>query len=172
MKIAHWVEKNSSGMARVAEDMARGEKALGLDSRALCYGYPYEVIGGVDADIHVIHTHLPESIDFEKAKKVLVLHGTPEHIFYRAVESGLGNHHGFSDPWMQTMFLLQRCDAVVTFWPRHQAIWQSLCDKGREIHLVPMGIDTDFWKPIESKGRWADPRPCYRRRIVIFTNGH
>jgi hypothetical protein len=155
MKISHWLEKNISGMARVATDMAEGERALGLDSKALSFDAKEQVTEGVDADIHVIHTHLPDSIDARKVKKVLVIHGTPEHIFYTAVEAGLGHHHGFSDPWMQTIHLLKTSDALVTFWPRHQAIWQSLCDVGRKVHLIPMGINTEFWKPVESKGRFA-----------------
>jgi glycosyltransferase involved in cell wall biosynthesis len=147
--------KNGSGMHRMAEDMAAGERSLGGNSLCLDCFDSRDLAMCLDADIHVIHTHLPEVIDEKKSKTVWVAHGTPEHVFSMSVVRGTELGHGASDSWMSAMYRLQVSDAIVTFWPRHQAIYQSLVDKGREVYCVPMGIDRDFWQPVESKGRFA-----------------
>uniref|UniRef100_A0A7C4PUG0 Glycosyltransferase family 1 protein n=1 Tax=Anaerolinea thermolimosa TaxID=229919 RepID=A0A7C4PUG0_9CHLR len=155
MKIAHWTMKNGSGMHRAAEDMAWGERALGADSLCLDCFDPRDLPRALDADVQVVHTHLPEPIDEMKSRVVWVAHGTPEHVFGMAVLKGTELGHGAPDSWMSAMYRLQTSDAVVTFWPRHRDIWQSLMDKGRTVHLVPMGIDLDFWKPVPSRGKFA-----------------
>jgi hypothetical protein len=50
---------------------------------------------------------------------------------------------------------LQRADARVTFWPRHQWIYQRMVDKGTPIHLVPLGVDTAYWSTPSSRGKFA-----------------
>jgi len=88
-------------------------------------------------------------------KIVWIGHGTPEHVFQSSVEEGHSGKYGAGDGWMLIQYWLQHADALVTFWPRHQAIWQSLCDKGRKVHCIPLGVDRSFWKPIQSAGMFA-----------------
>ncbi len=158
MRIAHWTMYNKSGMNRVAESMVEAEKKLGIDSYLCNCQEGIEGFEHVyDADIHVSHTHFPDGMRqrvTKPLKLVWVGHGTPEHVFQSAVESGqVGYGHG--DAWMLIQYWLQHADAIVTFWPRHEAIWRSLCDKGRNIHCIPLGVDKDFWKPTPSRGKWA-----------------
>ncbi len=158
MKVAHWSIANKSGMARVAESFVAAEKALGLDS-VLCN--PQELTTfepGLDADVHVSHTHFPDIMRkrvTKPLKLVWVSHGTPDHVFQSAVEEGSKKSYGHGDGWMLVQNWLRTADAMVTFWPRHQAIWQSLCDKGRTVHCVPLGVDKEFWKPVPTRGKFS-----------------
>ena len=157
MKIAHWTLFNSSGMFRVAESFARTECMIGLDSWLVDVSDPNGWEEVIDADIHVIHTHLPDAIRHRLTKPlkiVWVAHGTPEYVFHRSVEAGLHDGYGASDSWQLCQYWMQNADALVTFWPRHQKIWKSLCDKRTQIDCIPMGIDTDFWKPVSSLGKF------------------
>ena len=157
MKIAHWTEKLGSGMSRVAEEMASIETSLGLESAVYNPFLPVEEEAR-QADIHVVHQHLPDEFHHSGAKKVYVTHGTPEHVFQSSVEAGLNCGYGASDPLMIAQYWLKEADAIATFWPRIQAVWQGLCQKPKTVDLVPMGIDTEFWKPTETRGKYAgDP---------------
>lgn len=154
MKVVHWSQKNGSGMHRMAEEIAAAEAASGLDSVCLDGNVPAEIPGGLDADIHVVHTHLPDAVDDRKIKKIYVAHGTPEVIFQSSIrESQKG--HGAADGWMVNTHFLRTSDAVVTFWPRHAAIWQSLVDKHTRVDCVPMGIDLTKWQGAKSAGKWT-----------------
>lgn len=155
MKIAHWCLKNGSGLNKVAQEIADAEKALGHDSFIVSSMERADWEKGVGADIHVSHSHIPDPARKAGGKMVWVGHGTPEHCFHTAVEDGLRGGYGHSDTIMLVQWWLQHADALVTFWPRHQKIWQSMCDKGRKVELVPMGINKDFWKPVESKGKFV-----------------
>lgn len=149
-------------MNRVAESFVSAEKALGIDS---VFADPTDEKTWVyDADIHVSHTHLPDKVQtkvpypfFNKEKKekpyVWVSHGTPDHVFQVSVEQAVG--YGHHDGWMLAQNWLRTAHACVTFWPRHQAIWQSICQRGRKVHLVPLGVDKSFWKKVESRGKFA-----------------
>lgn len=145
-------------MARVAESMVASEKALGIES---VFANPqdestFEV--GLDADVHISHTHFPDVMRKRVAKPlklVWICHGTPEHIFQSAVEEGARKSYGHSDGWMLTQHWLRTADAIVTFWPRHQAILQSLCDKNTKVNCVPLGVDKSFWKPLATRGKFA-----------------
>jgi hypothetical protein len=158
MKVAHWTMYNRSGMNRVAESMVEAEKKLGIDSHLCNCQSGIEGFENVyDADIHVSHTHFPEGMRDKVTKPLKIVwvgHGTPEHVFQSAVESGNGGY-GHGDSWMLIQYWLQNADAIVTFWPRHEDIWRSLCDKGRNIHCIPLGVDKDFWKPQPTKGKWS-----------------
>jgi len=139
-------------MMRVAESFVEGEKKIGIDAHL---ANPQDETTWIwDADINVSHTHLPDAVR-RKGKKptVWVSHGTPEHVFQSSVEQAVG--YGHADGWMLAQNWLRTADAIVTFWPRHQWIWQSLCDKGRKVNLVPLGVDKDFWKPLDSIGKFA-----------------
>jgi hypothetical protein len=155
MKVAHWVLKNGSGMFRVAEDMCSAEVAFGVNSVLVEPGNKETWEHARDADIHVNHTHIPEGVMKSGSKMVWVGHGTLEHCFTTSVEDGLHQTYGAGDTWMLVQHWLQHADALVTFWPRQQALWQTMVDNGRTVYCVPMGVDTNFWKPQQSQGRWA-----------------
>lgn len=155
MKIAHWTLKNKSGLHRVAESLATKEVEMGLDSILIDSTNALEWKGGVDADISVVHSHIPDEARQSKQKIVWIGHGTPEHVFQSSVEAGLLGGYGASDPFMLIQNWLKEADALVTFWPRHQTIWKSMCDKNKPVHCIPLGVDKSFWKPVESRGKYA-----------------
>ena len=155
---------NRSGMHRVAESIVEAEKALGLDSHLINLHDPPAFEHVLDADIHVSHTHFPEELKrrvTKPLKLVWVGHGTPEHVFQSAVEEGAGSRYGHGDGWMLVQHWLQTADAIVTFWPRHQAIWQSLCDKATRVQCLPLGLDKTFWAPQPSRGKFAGTPSVY-----------
>jgi glycosyltransferase involved in cell wall biosynthesis len=101
----------------------------------------------MDADIHVVHAHIPDSLAFDKTKKIIfVKHGAPEHVFEASVTAGLTGNYGASDSLAMAGYFLQRADAVVSFWPRQASIWETMTRA--PVYVVPMGIDLDFWKPV------------------------
>lgn len=155
MKIAHWTLKNKSGLHRVAESIAAEEVKMGHDSILIDSTNAKEWEMGVDADIHVVHSHMPDIMAKAAKKVVWIGHGTPEHVFQSSVESGLNGGYGASDPFMLIQNWLRKADAIVTFWPRHKEIWASMCDKNKPVHCIPMGVDKSFWKPVESRGKFA-----------------
>lgn len=138
----------------MAEEMSDAEVALGHYSSVYNPFVPVEE-GARAADVHVIHQHLPDEFHAGRFKKIYVAHGTPEHIFQSSVEYGTNQGYGASDPFMISQYWLKETDAIVTWWPRIQAVWQGLCQKGKTVDLVPMGIDFDFWKPVPSAGKYA-----------------
>lgn len=160
MKVCHWTMFNKSGMNRVAETLVEAEKLLGLDSH-LCniQDNPlasFDKMG--DADVHVSHTHFPD--DFKKKitkpfKLVWVSHGTPENVFTSSVEEAKRGGYGHGDGWMLMQHWMKNADALVTFWPRHQKILKSMCDKRTQVHCIPMGIDKSFWKLTPTKGKFS-----------------
>lgn len=159
MRIAHWYGFPGSGMANVCCSIAAAERAIGLDSHDINI---HKVIDNdldewADADIHVAHTHFPNEMRkrlTKPLKLVWVGHGTPEHCFISAVESAK-NGYGHGDSWMLFQYWLQHADARVTFWPRHQAIMETMVDKGTKVHLVPLGVNREFWAKGVSKGKFA-----------------
>lgn len=155
MKVAHWTLCNGSGMHRMAEDISRAENTYGVDSVLVpCEDKSkWEMV--YDADIHVNHTHIPDFPMKPGAKTVWIGHGTVEHCFQTAVEEGLNKGYGAGDTWMLVLHWLKVCDALVTFWPRQQALWQTMVDNGRHVDYVPMGIDTDYWQPQPTRGKYA-----------------
>jgi len=157
MKIRHWSMLNGSGMFRVAESMAGGEAALGHDSRVVdCQASGEAWDEAMDADIQVIHTHFPDTLrNRTTAKIVWIAHGTPDHVFQSSVEAGLAGGYGHGDGLMLMQYWLRNADAKVTFWPRHQYIYQSMVDKGTTVHCVPMGVDKAHWSSGVSRGKWA-----------------
>lgn len=160
MKIRHWSFQNGSGLHRVAESMAAAETALGLDSQFV-NGDPVASASWeetLDADIHVSHSHVPEQLRSKFTKPlrlVFVGHGTPEHVFEEAIHAGVGNHYGHADGLMLLQYQLQNADAIVTFWPRHQAIYQLLSDKRTKVDCIPLGVDKAYWAGGVSRGKYA-----------------
>jgi hypothetical protein len=154
LKVVHWSSKNGSGMHRMAEEITAAEIASGMQSVCLDGDNPCEIPDGLDADIHVVHTHLPDAVDDRESKKIYVAHGTPEVLFQGSIEQSKSGH-GAADGWMVNTHFLRTSDAVVTFWPRHAAIWQSLVDKRSLVDCVPMGIDLSKWRGATSRGKWS-----------------
>ncbi len=158
MKIAHWTLKNGSGMHRVAEDISTAERALGYDSICQKSDVSEDWEGGMGADVHVCHSHVPESVQAKGGKIVWVGHGTPEHCFENSVVDGTKLGYGASDCMALIYHWMKNADALVTFWGRHQKIWKSLCDKSTKVHCLPLGVNKEFWKPVGSNGKYAgDP---------------
>ena len=155
MKILHWTLINNSGLHHVARDMSEAEKAQGIDSAIIDTMNPENLKLDVTADVHVIHSHIPDHIKETKPNIVYIAHGTPEHCFQNAVESGLNQGYGAGDAWMMLMHFMQIADVTVTWWPRHQKILQSLSDKNTRIEIVPLGVNTDVFKPQDTRGKWA-----------------
>jgi len=158
MKTAHWVMQNGSGMHRVAESICNGEKALGIDSVLVNVQDPKDFDKAIDADVHISHTHFPDVMRKRVTKPIKVVwvgHGTPEHVFQSAVEAGTTGGYGHSDGFMLCQNWLRTADACVTFWPRHQKIWKSLCDKNTIVDCIPLGVDKTFWQPTKSNGKFA-----------------
>ena len=153
MRICHWTQFNGSGMNSVAEEMVRAERALGMDSIKLNSFVDKDWTAAFDADVHVSHTWFPETYNgkslrrqFTKPLKIVFMdHGTPEHVFYSTMEQAEYGGYAHGDSMMLFYYWLQHADARVTFWPRHQALLETMVDKGTVIDCVPMGIDTKFW---------------------------
>ncbi len=147
-------------MNQVAEALVKAEKVLGLDS-IICN--PMEqsresLEHSLDSDVHVCHTHIPEWLKrriTKPYKLIWIGHGVPEHCFQGSVEDYKTTSYGANDGWMLMQYWLQNADAIVTFWPRHAAIYQSLCDKKTKVNVLPLGVDKTFWKPTPSNGKFA-----------------
>lgn len=156
MKVIHWSLKNGSGMHRVSENIMDAEKALGIDSHHVdCSAKSEEWDKAVDADVHVVHTHLPDVLkkQLKHLRIVWVAHGTPNHVIQSSIEAGAVGY-GHSDSLMLMQHWLRNADARVTFWPRHQWIYQRMVDKGITVHHVPLGVDREFWADQPSRGKY------------------
>jgi len=164
-RIIHHTLANGSGLNRISTSMAITERMLGMDSYVSFTNpqdvpqNPLQITGlqvlsqadAIEADVHVIHSHLQDNA---KGKTIFVPHGTPEHCFAVAVSQSKTSGYVAGDPLMLSLYRINRCDATVTFWDRHAFIWKSMSPKSR-IETVPMGVDTNFWKPTPSIGKWA-----------------
>lgn len=157
-RVGHWVLFNGSGMCNVARSLVEAEKKIGLDSHLCHLTDDKDWSFMEDCDVHVAHTHFPDVMRARLTKPlklVWVCHGTPEHVFHSAVEEGTNKGYGHGDGFMLFQYWLQHADARVTFWPRHQAILETMVDNGTKVHLVPLGIEKDFWGQGASEGKFA-----------------
>jgi hypothetical protein len=144
-------------MNRVARRLEAAEVALGLDS-FIVHSNDEATHGPADsADVHVVHTHCSDKTLRSSRPKVWIPHGTPEVMFLGSHEEAvLKRHYGHPDSWMLAQWWLQNADAIVTFWPRHRQIWQSLCDRKTEVLCTEIGTDLAFWGGgPPSEGRFA-----------------
>ena len=156
MKICHWTLTNGSGMHRVASEISQAENQLGHASLVLSSFEAAQWPQGMDADIHVSHSHIPDPIrKNSKGKWVWVGHGTPEHCFRVTAEEAATHKYGHADCMMLIQWWLQNADAIVTFWPRHAEIWSSMCDKHTTVDCIPLGVDKTFWEPGHSAGKYV-----------------
>lgn len=143
-------------MHRVAENLTEAERTIGLDSYNVdCSVKSDEWDLATDADVHVVHTHFPDVL--RKAVKnyriVWVGHGTPDHVIQSAIEAG-NQGYGHADSLMLMQHWLRNADARVTFWSRHQWIYQRMVDKGTKVHCIPLGVDKAFWGAGVSRGKY------------------
>jgi hypothetical protein len=163
MKTAHFTAYNGSGMNSVAETCVAAERAIGIDAHLINIQRESDWSRAFDADVHIAHTHWPDFYQgksfrrrlTKEPKIVTLFHGTPEFV----VRDTMGAHrhnpkHGLGDGIMMLMHWLQKSDARITFWPRHQAIYQSMVDRGSEVHCLPMGVDRAFWAKGQRNGDW------------------
>ncbi len=158
LSIRHWVMTNMSGMHHVAKSFAQIECQLGLESDIVDIDKPEEWEAAEHADVHVMHTHFPDAMR-KRIKKplklVVVTHGTPEHVLEQTIEQYAHGAYAPGDGWMMMREYLRSADAIVTFWPRHQAIYESFVPKGRIIDCLPIGVDLAFWGGGVSPGKYA-----------------
>lgn len=167
MKVVHYSSFSGSGMARVAESIVTAERVAGLDSHLLNIADEKDWSIALDADVHVSHTHFPDFKDekafrrmlTKPAKIVAFFHGTPEFVFGDTVNSFKRDRHWGGDGMQMLYYWLKNADARVTHWPRHQALYQTLVDRGSVVNCIPLGVDRAFWKAGVSKGKWAGD-PC------------
>ena len=145
-------------MANVALSMVEAEKRLGLDS-VLCKCENLDSWeAGMDADVHVSHTHFPgDQLKGRLTKPprvVWVGHGTPENVFQGSVQAAERGAYAPGNSFMLIHHWLREAHARVTFWPRHQAIYQTMVPREVTIDCVPLGVDKAFWAAGESKGKY------------------
>lgn len=156
MRVCHLAAFPASGMYSVARTLAVAECRIGLESKLVNVHDAINWDEYVDYDVYVTHTHFPTELRkrVPEPKMVFVSHGTPEYIVQSALD-GTKQGYGAGDGLQLWMYWMKVADATVTFWPRHQAIMRSMCDKRTQVHLAPLGLDIDFWKAGKSKGKFA-----------------
>lgn len=112
------------------------------------------------ADIACVHSHFPNPVQDlvrrsgKKSRVVWIGHGTPDHVFQSAAEYATSGGYGHPEPLMLMNHWLQHADAIVTFWDRHQWIYQRFVDKRTVVDCIPLGVDRAFWCPGESRGKF------------------
>jgi glycosyltransferase involved in cell wall biosynthesis len=117
---------------------------------------PNEWEMGIGADIHVVHSHLPDKLAFDKKTKIVAFqHGSPEHVFEVSITQGVYCGYGAGDSFSIGAYFLRRADAVVTFWGRHAAIWETMTEK--PVFVIPMGVSRSFWDHIETSPLAGSP---------------
>jgi hypothetical protein len=159
MKVSHWTITNGSGMHRVAESLVTAEQARGLDSALADPTMEATWEYHVDSDIHVVHTHLPNKLRKMVTKPLRIVwvgHGTPDHVFQSACEEFDHGGYGHGDPIGLTMEWVKTAHARVTFWDRHAWIYDRMLSTGaRKTDVIPMGVDTAFWKDGSTAGKFS-----------------
>jgi hypothetical protein len=166
MKITHWAFDNGSGLSAVAASMARAEVARGHYSVVTDPLDPQEGgwIDALDSDVHVLHGGFPRTIGGKSFRKALtkplalvyVMHSPPEYLFEHSVAEGVTNGYGAGMEWHRHQRLMQIADGLVTFCPRHQALYELATDKATIVDLIPMGMDLEFWRTSEGP-QYIDP---------------
>jgi hypothetical protein len=159
--VRHWSATNGSGMHHAALACVEAERRLGHDAQLVDVALEATWDAAKRADIHVSHTHFPDVMRQRARRKgqpprvVFVAHGTPEHVVDSTIEQL--SHPGYApaDGWMLLRHWLRVADAIVTFWPRHAAIYRSLGAIERPVFTVPLGVDREFWAAGVDKGKYA-----------------
>lgn len=161
MKVAHWSLMNGSGLCNVAKELVEAERALGLDSVVIDSLVFDEWGKGMDADVHVCHSAVPDQMR-ASGKVVWIGHGTPEHCFAISTADGATSNttHSGQDSWHMSLYYCMEADAVVTFWPRHAKIWQNF-RKRDAVKVVPLGVNKSFWQKVPSKNAIVGTPACF-----------
>lgn len=161
MKVRHWVAMNNSGMHHAARAMAEAEARLGLDAALVDCTVNKDWDSSLDADLHVHHTHFPDLVRWRIRNRtgrfptvVFVAHGTPEHVIDTSIEQAVAGTYGASDGWMLLRRQLQHAAAIVTFWPRHAALYQTMVRPDTPIEVLPLGVDRAWWEAGVSPGKY------------------
>ncbi len=131
---------NGTGLNRAVEELVDAEKRIGLDSILLDPRVGLEIDAGEGVDVHVIHSNLPDGYHGHP-RKVFFAHASPEHCVTYELRAAADM------PFSATMYWLRAAEVTVTQWPRHKRIWDLYLPAGREVELVPAGIDTRVWNP-------------------------
>ncbi len=147
MRVAHWTFLNGSGLSDLAISISKTESRLGIESVVCNTNAPDTWVGADDVDVHVIHSHIPDSVLFSTKRSIVaVQHGAPEHVFEESVRAGLTGTYGVGDSLALMGNYLRRADAVVTFWPRQEFIFKRM--SSAPVFCIPLGIDTKYWMPV------------------------
>lgn len=146
-------------MNHVAQQCADAETRLGHDSKLVDVAKAETWDETAGADVHVMHTALPDPVRVRGGnyKLVFVPHGTPEHVVENVVDGIERGGYAPGDAWMLLKNWLHEADATVTFWHRHQWVYQQMVPKAARpsIHFVPLGVDTAFWRGGTCRGKYA-----------------
>jgi hypothetical protein len=139
----------------MAEEISACEAYLDIQSLCLDGENPAEIPAGLDADVHVVHTHLPDIISPRTKKVVWIAHGTPEVMFTNSVMEGIRHQQGASDYWMSAHHHISTATAIVTFWERHAWIWKGMANRSTVVDTVPMGVNRALWNRVASRGKFV-----------------
>ena len=135
MRIAHFVKKENSGLARCTLELAKYEERLGhkVVLKEPSNDMAFYGTEGDGADIEVIHSQLPPEHYFNQLPKAMVQHGEPL--------SSVGN--GVS---MKAICdLANRVDFFLCFRREEWPIWSMI----KRTYQVPKGIDLEVYKPLD-----------------------
>lgn len=159
MKIAHFVyfAPKRSGLYETTRDLCAAEIALGYDAKLVDTAWvdhktpsptSFRLDRGIDiatmewaedADIHVLHSRIPDAL-YGKKPAVVVLHGAPEYVFYSELfghKQGDGGHTTLLNYGKQPFI-----KKFVTFWPRHLDYWKALFGDARVVFVnAPVKMD-------------------------------
>lgn len=163
MKVAHYLNfaPNLAGIYGTAKDLIIAERKQGIDAQAIDYGNglnppqrhsrvwckdgEIETIHpdfGLEADIIVRHSALPQKIFDAHKPIVMPLHGAPEYTF-------LLEHVGNSRVLREIMESAKNKDykAFITFWKENLFHWRILLPKDMLILYVPPAVDLNKFQP-------------------------
>jgi len=141
MRIAHWVNKEGSGLFRTTVELAKYEEKAGHsislrspDTNETFYGFTDN-----DFDIHCIHSQLHPHCLKDNKPKMLFMHGEPDYGMI-----GMGSVSAIMD-------LIPFMDAAIAFNPDEARIWNSF----KRTYVIQKGIDLERYKPIKHKEKLA-----------------
>lgn len=132
MKIAHWMKREQSGLARSTLELAVYEEKQGHDvsvrepSGAMLHG------ANGSPDIHCIHSQIPIETYHDGKPKIMWMHGEP----LMSVANGISMR--------AIVDLSSVCEAFICMRKREYAVWNII----KRTYLVPKGIDLEIYKPL------------------------
>jgi len=160
--VVHWTNwsPRKSGMYESVKDQVKHERKAGIESDMAdphdkSRGGRTEIDDGwfsavswekaKKADIHVLHSWIPDEIKKIKGKKhVAVLHGPNEHMLWKEFTSDRKD-----EAFNLHLRILWQYDATIVHYEHEKAILELYDEYGR-LHLVPNSIDLERYQ--ETKG--------------------